>query len=355
LRKSAGAFLTSVRWFFIIIFLLPGLSACEGDGSSGAIVETSRATEITQNWLLTPLASPLQPADLASPGLSSTPALGLDSITATATDPATNTSSPQPAKSSITTNTLTQKPPPTVTPDFSECLEAGGHFETGSLKTKMLRVPLSYRIYLPPCYGEQPGKRYPVLYLFHGQSFKDDQWDRIGADETADRLITSGEIPPLIIVMPYDQLGGQPVETSFARAVVGLLVPHIDQTYFTMPDRFHRAVGGLSRGGGWALHFGIAYWDVFGLAGGHSAAVFHSDAQQMRAFLDAIPPDSYPRIYLDIGDRDRPEIMRAILWFEALLNEKDIPHEWHLFTGYHNEAYWAAHMEQYLRWYTRDW
>jgi len=33
----------------------------------------------------------------------------------------------------------------------------------------------------------------------------------------------------------------------------------------------------------------------------------------------------------------------------------NIPHEWHLFTGYHEEAYWQSHLEQYLRWYTQDW
>ena len=66
-------------------------------------------------------------------------------------------------------------------------------------------------------------------------------------------------------------------------------------------------------------------------------------------------PTFPPRIYIDIGERDRPEILRAATWFEALLNEKDFPHEWHLFSGYHNEAYWSEHMDQYLRWYTQGW
>jgi enterochelin esterase-like enzyme len=235
------------------------------------------------------------------------------------------------------------------------CLKEGGRYEKGSLSTKLLRTPLEYRVYLPPCYSENPSERYPVLYLIHGQGFKDDQWDRIGADEAADRLIADGEIPPLIIVMPYERYGGQPTETKFAEALVKQLVPHIDQTYPTMPDRTHRAVGGLSRGGGWAIHFGTAHWPVFGALGGHSPAVFHTDAHDMRTFLEAIPPISYPRIYLDIGDRDRPEIMRSAVWFEELLDEKDIPHEWHLFSGYHNEAYWNEHMEQYLRWYSQGW
>jgi len=75
----------------------------------------------------------------------------------------------------------------------------------------------------------------------------------------------------------------------------------------------------------------------------------------MRTMLDEIPPAQYPRIYMDIGERDRPEILRSTVWFEELLNEKDVPHEWHLFTGYHSEEYWSAHLEQYLLWYTKTW
>ena len=62
-----------------------------------------------------------------------------------------------------------------------------------------------------------------------------------------------------------------------------------------------------------------------------------------------------PRIYIDIGDRDRPEIMRAALWFEELLNEYGISHEWYMFAGYHTEEYWHDHLETYLRWYAANW
>jgi enterochelin esterase-like enzyme len=226
---------------------------------------------------------------------------------------------------------------------------------TGSLETDLLRVPLEYRLYLPPCYDEQPDRRYPVLYLNHGQSSTDDQWDRLGADETADRLIAQGEIPPFIIVMPYDRYGGQPADSGFGQAVAEVLVSYVDRTYRTLPDRDHRAVGGLSRGAGWAVHFAIFYRELFGALGGHSLAVFHSDALRMRTWLDEFAPGETPRIYLDIGDKDRPEILGSAVWFEELLDAYDVPHEWHLFSGYHAEDYWSSHMELYLRWYTQPW
>jgi enterochelin esterase-like enzyme len=155
--------------------------------------------------------------------------------------------------------------------------------------------------------------------------------------------------------MPYERYGDQPGEGNFSQAIVEQLVPHLDQVYRTKPESKHRAAGGLSRGGGWAIHFAMVHWDVFGALGGHSPAVFFADAELMRSYIDSIPSESLPRIYLDIGERDRPEILRAAVWFEQLLNEKDVPHEWHLFSGYHNEAYWTEHMAQYLYWYTQGW
>jgi len=242
-----------------------------------------------------------------------------------------------------------------VTPTPVNCLAQGGQIEKGSLETELLRLPLNFRVYIPPCYDLNEKQHYPVLYLFHGQSYTDDQWDRMGVDEVADRLIADGQIPPLIIVMPYDRLGGQPTETKFSQAITEVLLPHIDRTYRTLPDRAHRAVGGLSRGAGWAVHFAISEWELFGALGAHSVAVFHTDAQRMRAWLGQIPEDQYPRIFVDIGDKDRPEIMRSTLWFEDLLNLYDIPHEWRLLSGYHAEEYWKANLEQYLRWYTQGW
>jgi enterochelin esterase-like enzyme len=219
----------------------------------------------------------------------------------------------------------------------------------------MLRLPMDYRVYLPPCYDQQANFRYPVLYLIHGQSYTDDQWDHLGADETANALIAAGEAPPFLIVMPRDREWIQPTEDKFGQVLVDSLIPYIDAHYRTLQDRAFRAIGGLSRGAGWALHLGLSHWELFSAIGMHSLPVFWSDTAHIRLWLDAIPPDSLPRIYMDIGDRDRNEIMQSALWFEKLLTLKGIPHEWYLFPGYHEEAYWQSHLAQYLHWYTAGW
>ncbi len=235
------------------------------------------------------------------------------------------------------------------------CWSKGGSIQTGSLSTDILKEPLDFRVYLPPCYTQQQDRFYPVLYLFHGQGFLDDQWDRIGIDEAADSMIAKEEISPLIIVMPHERGSEQPIGSKFAQAFIEELIPFIDSTYRTFPDRAHRAVGGLSRGGGWAVQFGISEWEIFGALGAHSPGIFRADDLYLRKWLDTIPKGSYPRIYIDIGDRDLPVILESSIWFEELLNERDIPHDWHFFTGYHNEEYWHAHLNSYLRWYALTW
>ena len=227
--------------------------------------------------------------------------------------------------------------------------------ELGQLETSLLRQPLDFRVYLPPCYAQQPERRYPVLYLIHGQSYTDDQWDRLSADEIADRLIATSQAAPFLIVMPRDREWSQADVDPFGQAVIEALIPHIDQAYRTLPEREQRAVGGLSRGASWAIHFGLKYWQLFGAFGAHSPPVFWSDVPQIKKWLKAIPKEAMPRIFLDIGKNDRPEIMESAAWFEKLLTQRSIPHEWYLFGGYHEEAYWQAHLEQYLRWYTAEW
>lgn len=285
----------------------------------------------------------------------------LVSITMTASPAPTSTPSPSPSPSpqpSLTatwTPTTTAKPTPSPTPERLTCWDEGGKIEPGEVRTNLLPLPLSYRIYLPPCYDQNEDARYPVLYLIHGQNFNDDQWDRLGVDESADALIAAAEIAPLLIVMPRDRSWSQPTEDKFGQVVAEQLLPHIDQNYRTKPGRTFRAIGGLSRGAGWALHLGFSRWEEFGAIGMHSLPVFWTDLPEIRTWLDAIPYQSLPRIYMDLGDKDRPQISKSAIWFEELLTEKNIPHEWHLYPGYHEESYWQEHLEEYLRWYTQNW
>ncbi len=244
---------------------------------------------------------------------------------------------------------------PTPSPTEPACVNDSGKVEVLELVTSLLPDPLIYRIYLPPCYDENLTRRYPVLYLIHGQSYDDTQWERLGVPEAADKLIADGEVAPFIVVMPRDRVWLEPTQDNFGLAVEQWLIPWIDEHYRTLPKRLYRAIGGLSRGGGWAVDIGLSHPELFSAVGVHSGFVFQSDVQYISTWLNDMPEGMMPRIYMDIGNADRTEIKRAASWLEDLLTQLDIPHEWHMYIGQHEESYWHSHIEEYLRWYTQEW
>jgi enterochelin esterase-like enzyme len=250
------------------------------------------------------------------------------------------------------TQTLTPLPPTfTPTPTPLGCLTQPGRTEQGVVRETV--PPQEFLIYLPPCYDELPDQRYPVLYLLHGQTYTDDQWVRLGAVKVMDKLLLNKEIPPFIIVFPDDRYWNVQAGPGFGSRLVDYLIPYIDRNYRTLDDRKHRAIGGMSRGAGWTFRLGLQRWDLFGTLGLHSLAVFSDDRPVYREWLAAIPPESLPNIFMDGGEDDSE--MNFNTTIEKSLTDLGIPHEWHLYPGWHDEAYWGAHVEEYLRWYAKVW
>jgi enterochelin esterase-like enzyme len=239
----------------------------------------------------------------------------------------------------------------TATP--AVCNKKAGEVVRGVIETDLLDKAMRYNVYLPPCYTADLPKRYPVLYLLHGQGSTEEQWIRVGAVSAADRIIASGEVPAFIIVFPFDYSYKQPNEYNFEQVFVDLLLPQIDREYRTQADATHRAIGGLSRGGAWALRIGTLHPELFGAIGGHSPAIFYVDEKSLMRRLLEIPADLMPRIWLDAGDKDSEH--NVIEPLEKFLSENGIPHEWHEYIGWHEEKYWSAHVENYLRWYASGW
>ncbi len=263
------------------------------------------------------------------------------------------------ASSATATPTFTPAPSPlpaTATPAHPgriTCSEKTGILAKETLETSLLAKPLVYDLYLPPCYSIDISMRYPVLYLLHGQGYMDDQWIRLGAVSTADQLISSGETKPFIMVFPLDPATKQPSEYNFEDVFVRQLLATIDDNHRTLTTSAFREIGGISRGGAWALHLGLNHPDLFGAIGGHSTSIFYSDESSLQHIFLSLPPDQMPRIWLDAGDRDIE--LELIAPFENFMTQNNIPHEWHEFVGAHEEKYWSAHVYDYLEWYTRGW
>jgi endo-1,4-beta-xylanase len=144
----------------------------------------------------------------------------------------------------------------------------GAQYKTFASKT--IKAEVSYLVYLPPAYEQQPATRYPVLYYLHASGGTPKR-DAGAIVQRLDKAIRAGRVDPLIVVFPNglrgatmysDTKDGQyPVET----VIIQDLIPHIDAQYRTIAAREGRAVEGFSMGGFGAAHLGFKYPEVFGV------------------------------------------------------------------------------------------
>ncbi len=146
-------------------------------------------------------------------------------------------------------------------------------------------------VYTPPGYAEHSTARYPVLILQHGSGENETGWTRQGrAQFILDNLIAAGKARPMIVVMDrgYALRPGAPVPTggpnawlqnlhlaftSFEDVVIQDLIPMIDASYRTIPDREHRAMAGLSMGGMQTLFIALRHLDSFAYIGSFSGPI----------------------------------------------------------------------------------
>jgi len=246
---------------------------------------------------------------------------------------------------------ITETAIPSTTAQDRFCSEASGVIETYEIAWK--EEILTGRIYLPPCYGSDPDREYPTLYMLHGATETDGQWDDLGMDEWADTLILEKEISPLIIIMPREITWIILPENPFGDHLITAIIPWIDSHYQTLENRDFRAIGGMSRGGNWAIRLGLLHWGLFGSIGAHSTPLFLGDLKRVPGWMEIIPASQTPRILMDIG-QDDSNLADAQALHEYLLDQ-EIPHEWRMHPGLHDEHYWRTHLEEYLKWYSAEW
>jgi para-nitrobenzyl esterase len=140
-------------------------------------------------------------------------------------------------------------------------------------------------VYTPPDYDNNPSARYPVLYLQHGSGEDETGWIFQGhANLILDNLIAEKKAVPMLIVMdngyasrpsgpfgPAPSAGGE--FSVFDDVIVKDVIPMIDATFRTIPDREHRAMAGLSMGANQALHVATGHLDTFAYLAGFSGTM----------------------------------------------------------------------------------
>lgn len=203
------------------------------------------------------------------------------------------------------------------------------HTLTGDIKfhakfhSKVLNNDRDVVVYLPPDYTTETKRHYSVLYLHDGQNLFDGATSFIAGqewrvDETAQALIESHRIEPIIVVGIYNagndrineytpvtdpryKAGGR--ADLYGQFIIDELKPFIDKTYRTRVDASHTGLGGSSLGGLVSLYLGLKHPNVFGKLAVVSPSVWWDDKQIVK-FVDALPKSKRPRIWLDIGTKE---------------------------------------------------
>ena len=173
---------------------------------------------------------------------------------------------------------------------LAAALTAGAQSRTEvyTLPSKILGVEKSCTVYLPDGY-DRSGESYPVLYLLHGASGCHTDWTQKGyMRRITDETVASGMARPMIVVMPdaagedrnytgrhmgYFDVPGWSYEQFFFEE----FIPAVEKHYRIVGDKAHRAISGLSMGGGGTAVYALRHPEVFG------------SACPMSGLLDALP------------------------------------------------------------------
>lgn len=231
-----------------------------------------------------------------------------------------------------------------------------GDVNTHWYESKSLGTLRRVLVYTPPDYDRDSRHRYPVLYLLHGANADENAWARLGrANFIMDNLIADAKTVPFIIVMPYgygvdpNAPGPHDQNTAqFGRDLLEDLIPFIDGKYRTQSDRNHRALIGLSMGGGEALNVGLNHLDRFSYVGGFSAGIGR--------------PAGYPQTYAQVAAHpDETNQQLKLLWvgcgvedghmneahaFSDFLKQHGIKHTLRETPGAHTWIVWREYLRE---------
>ena len=259
------------------------------------------------------------------------------------------------------------------------CSHKEGKVVTDCIHSEILGADVQYNVYLP-CGFDYSAKQYPVVYLLHGLSDDYTAWaEKGGMKAVADELIGKGEAAEMVIIMPnaggedthniwngYFNMPGWNYQDFFFQE----FIPAVEEKYRAGGDKAHRAIMGLSMGGGGSVVYAQRHPEMF------------SSCYAMSAWLDNAGDEVWPLEsekdclyyvanavhgnsaldYIDNADEATLEALRTVQWFidcgdddflfdlsvalHQKMRDRGVKAEFRVRDGVHNWEYW----NQSLRW-----
>lgn len=233
-----------------------------------------------------------------------------------------------------------------------DSLRAGiphGRIDTISYNSATVGNPRKALIYTPPGFPKK--SKYPVLYLLHGIGGDEKEWLKGGTPQVVlDNLYAEGKIEPMIVVMPNgramkdDRATGNIMApdkvqafATFEKDLLNDLIPYIQKKYPVYTDREHRAIAGLSMGGGQSLNFGLGNLDQFAWIGGFSSAPNTKMPEQL------VPDPAAARqqiklLWISCGASDG--LVSFSKRTHDYLQKNNVPHIYYIEPGVHDFKVW---------------
>lgn len=237
--------------------------------------------------------------------------------------------------------------------------------------SEILKCDKNFTVYLPKSYKTDTEQKYPVVYMLHGANENDWEWANIPSsiiNEAITKSAADGMACEVIMVCPnategtmgYFNREGWNYEDYFFNE----LIPFIESHYRAIADKGHRAIGGLSMGGGGAFFYGLTHPEMFSSVYAISAAVpatlqnkISSNETFNRHFnLDELSESQIEQIktvkfVLDCGDDDF--LFDANTACYQSMKKAGLTCQFRSRNGSHASYYWYDSLGYALAWFTR--
>ena len=227
--------------------------------------------------------------------------------------------------------------------------------------SQILGINRRLTVYTPYGYETNTKTKYPVLYLLHGAGGDEEAWSSMGrAAQILDNLIEKGLAKPMIVVMPNGNPNQQAAQTFglpttekdwrnpenrnlYVKSLVEEIVPFIEKNYRTVAKKSHRAIAGLSMGGGHTIAASGMYPDTFDYICPLSMGAHKSD--ELSAQLQGIKKAGYKLYWLACGNTDF--LFNQANELDEALTENGLEHTYYVSEGGHVWANWRLYLNTF--------
>lgn len=252
---------------------------------------------------------------------------------------------------------------------------AAGRAECDVIPSKILGTSVRYCAVLPENYDQNKTAKFAVLYQLHGLGQSEQNMVEMGGWSLLDDLRAKRKIGDFILVTPAagatfyvnSRDGRSRYEDFFIRE----FIPAIERRYRAFGTSAHRGISGISMGGYGALHYAFKYPQMFAAVSAHSAALIEDFPEDLDfgeaegrttpfgrpldpAYWRVNTPFTLARqnaaaikrlkIYFDCGTEDNFGFEHGAKQLDEELTKLGVRHEYHLYPGRHNIAYFSAHL-----------